>query len=157
MQIIEATDAHFEALLLGQTVQGYAVPPGGIDTPDILTMLRELAASIRPQFETAAWLMVQNDEVVGLASALQVPSESGTLAIGYGVAPTRRKRGYATAAISEILIWAKAEHGVNAVSAETSVSNVPSQRVLEANGFARIGERFDEEDGALLCWLASTS
>ena len=38
------------------------------------------------------------------------------------------------------------------VNAETSIDNIASQRVLERNGFARVGERVDEEDGPLYCW-----
>jgi RimJ/RimL family protein N-acetyltransferase len=38
------------------------------------------------------------------------------------------------------------------LTAETSVDNPGSQRVLEKNGFAAIGTREDPEDGALINW-----
>jgi RimJ/RimL family protein N-acetyltransferase len=41
---------------------------------------------------------------------------------------------------------------VRGVNAETSVKNPSSQRVLERNGFARVGERVDEEDGPVIVW-----
>jgi RimJ/RimL family protein N-acetyltransferase len=41
---------------------------------------------------------------------------------------------------------------VTALTAETSTSNEPSQRVLVRNGFVQVGERIDDEDGRLICW-----
>jgi DNA-directed RNA polymerase beta subunit len=41
--------------------------------------------------------------------------------------------------------------GVTALTAETSTSNEPSQRVLARNGFVQVGERVDDEDGQLIC------
>jgi RimJ/RimL family protein N-acetyltransferase len=37
------------------------------------------------------------------------------------------------------------------------VQNIASQRVLERNGFARIGERSDLEDGELILWRIETN
>jgi putative acetyltransferase len=52
--------------------------------------------------------------------------------------------------------WACADPRVTAVTAETSVHNHPSQRVLEHNGFLKVGERLDPEDGKLICWKRLT-
>jgi RimJ/RimL family protein N-acetyltransferase len=114
-------------------------------------MLRELANHIRPQFAPAAWLIVENEEIVGLCSLTRVPSD-GVIDIGYGIAPSRQGRGHAKDAVAAIVEWARAEPRVTAVTAETSVQNLPSQRVLERNGFLRVGERTDTEDGDLICW-----
>jgi predicted acetyltransferase len=53
--------------------------------------------------------------------------------IGYSVVPWKQRRGYATAALGEILRDAKLE-GLRYVEITTDPDNVPSQRVILANG-----------------------
>ncbi len=149
--LINAQDADFAALLAGEAPRGLRLPDSALAPPDILQMLRELANHIRPQFAPAAWLIVENEEIVGLCSLTRVPSD-GVIDIGYGIAPSRQGRGHARGAVAAIVAWARTEPRVTAVTAETSVQNRPSQCVLERNGFLRTGERTDTEDGDLICW-----
>jgi RimJ/RimL family protein N-acetyltransferase len=72
--------------------------------------------------------------------------------IGYGVAEAHEGKGYASAGVARMVEEAFARGGVDAVTAETSVHNPASQRVLEKNGFVRIGQREDPEDGRLTQW-----
>jgi RimJ/RimL family protein N-acetyltransferase len=72
--------------------------------------------------------------------------------IGYGVAPSRRGLGVAGRAIAEVVAWARRDPRAEALSAETSTTNLASQAVLTRNGFLRVGERIDEEDGPLILW-----
>jgi predicted acetyltransferase len=53
--------------------------------------------------------------------------------IGYAVVPWKQRRGYATAALREMLNEARAE-GLRYVEITTDPTNVASQRVIEANG-----------------------
>ena len=53
--------------------------------------------------------------------------------IGYTVVPWKRRRGYATQALREILQDARAE-GLRYVEITTRPDNIPSQKVIEANG-----------------------
>jgi RimJ/RimL family protein N-acetyltransferase len=150
--LIEATDAHFAALIAGESPDGLAVAEGGVEAPEVLVMLRGLSAQVGESFHPNAWMIVEDGEVVGLTSLVRTPYVGDTVMIGYGVAPSRRQRGVARRAVADLLAWARADHRVTTVTAETSIHNGPSQRVLEANGFERIGERTDEEDGELFCW-----
>lgn len=150
--LIEATDAHFAALIAGESPDGLALADGGVETPEVLAMLRGLSAEVGESFQPNAWLIVEDGEVVGLTSLVRTPYVGDTVMIGYGVAASRRGRGVATRAVAELLAWARGDRRVSTVTAETSIHNAASQRVLEANGFARTGERTDEEDGELFCW-----
>ena len=53
--------------------------------------------------------------------------------IGYGVVPWKQRRGYATRALANLLPLAKQE-GLPFVAITTDTHNVPSQRVILANG-----------------------
>ncbi len=53
--------------------------------------------------------------------------------IGYSVVPWKRRRGYATLALGEILREAEAE-GLRYVELTTQPDNIPSQHVILANG-----------------------
>jgi RimJ/RimL family protein N-acetyltransferase len=160
VQLLEATDAHFAWMLdEGPPCPGpdgveLTLPPGGIEGPFVLRWLRGcLDATPKPN----CWLMIDRDddgagEVVGAISFKGAVNAAGAVEIGYGVAPERRRRGYATLAIGALIELAA--HGLPALSltAETSVDNLPSQLALERNRFERVGERMDDEDGALVQW-----
>ena len=60
--------------------------------------------------------------------------------VGYAVVPWKRRLGYATAALREILPLL-AEEGLRYVEITTDPDNMPSQRVIEANGGILV-ERF---------------
>ena len=53
--------------------------------------------------------------------------------VGYGVVPWKQRRGYATRALREVIEDA-AKEGLRYVEITTAPDNVPSQRVIEANG-----------------------
>lgn len=57
--------------------------------------------------------------------------------IGYAVVPWKRRRGYATDALRQILPYARAE-GLRHVRLTTDPDNEPSQKVIAANGGVRV-------------------
>jgi predicted acetyltransferase len=59
--------------------------------------------------------------------------------IGYAVVPWKRGRGYATHALKQLLPDAAAE-GLRYVEITTQPYNIPSQKVIEANGGALVEE-----------------
>lgn len=59
--------------------------------------------------------------------------------IGYAVVPWKRRRGYATSALAQLLPLAAAE-GLAWVDLVTDVDNVASQQVILANGGRRVRE-----------------
>jgi ribosomal-protein-alanine N-acetyltransferase len=59
--------------------------------------------------------------------------------VGYWLNAAAVGRGLATAALRETIALAFGELGLHRIQAETLLSNVASQRVLDRNGFVRIG------------------
>jgi [ribosomal protein S5]-alanine N-acetyltransferase len=59
--------------------------------------------------------------------------------VGYWVSQSVGGRGVATAALRQIIGVAFGELGLHRIQGETLLDNIASQRVLERNGFARIG------------------
>lgn len=153
--ILETIEADYAALLLGRAPRAFKLPDTAIAPVEVLQMLADVAARVRASASPASWLIIEDDEVVGLCSVTRPPT-GGVLDIGYGIAPSRQGRGIAGRAIGDIVEWAWNAPHVEGLTAETSVDNMPSQQVLARNGFRKIGERVDEEDGPLICWRLST-
>lgn len=149
--IIETNAADYAALLAHLGPRGLALADTPIAPPEILQMLAEVAARVAAGFSPASWLIVEADVVVGLCSITR-PPQNGSIDIGYGIAPGEQCRGNATRAIGAIVEWAQGAPHVASITAETAIANIASQRVLERNGFVRVGERVDAEDGRLICW-----
>jgi len=155
--IIEATARDFALLAQGKTPEGLRMDAEiELAPPAVLEMLTALAQTIAERFTPSAWMLVEDLEVVGLMSLTRL-SAQGEIHIGYGVAPARQGRGTATRAVAELLTWARQDARVSHILADTALDNVASQRVLERNGFVRIGGRVDAEDGPLICWRATTA
>jgi len=87
-----------------------------------------------------AFVILDGAEIAGTISIFNVtgrPLSSGM--IGYWVDEARAGRGLATAAVAAVLEVAWRELGLHRVEAGTRADNRASQRVLEKNGFTRVG------------------
>ncbi len=148
------SDAHFLWMLGegGAPAPDLALAPGGVDTPEILRIVRRMTQRLHQDGSRGSWMMVGGSEVVGLCSYKQAPAADGTVEIGYGVAPSRRNLGHATRAVAAMLDHARGDPAVRAVTAATAVGNVASQRALEHNGFVRAGASHDPDDGEMILW-----
>ena len=146
--IIETQATDFAALIEMRAPRGLVLADTPVAPVAVLQMLALLDAQIRQSFAPSSWLIVDGLEIVGLCSITSI-SAQGSIDIGYGIAPSRQGRGMASAAVVD---WARSAPAVTAITADTATDNVASQRVLSRNGFIRIGERIDDEDGALICW-----
>lgn len=154
VRLAVATPEHFARLIAGEALaDGTTLAATPIAGSDVLTMLAGVADVVGLRFSPPAWLIITRDEVVGLLSITEVVDD-GVVQIGYGVSPGSRGQGHAAGAVAAMIEWARRDGRLLAIVAETRTDNVASQRVLERNGFARIGERLDEQDGDLFCWRA---
>jgi len=153
LQLIDARDSDFLWVLGGELVTpGLALPPGGIDEPEIIEIVRAMARDVYAAHDRGAWMMVEDGEVVGLCSYKAAPDADGAVEIGYGVAPSRQRRGHATRAVAGMLQIAGDDPAVKVVLAATSVDNPASQRCLIKNGFVETGRKTDPEDGPVILW-----
>ena len=151
--LFEADDQHFTWMLGGPAqTAGLRLAPGGVDERSVIEMLQRLTARLRASNRVGSWMIVIDNEVVGLCSEMRVPDSEGTVEIGFGVASSRRGRGYATRAIAELTNIAARDILVHRLMADTAAANIASQRVLERNAFVRTGTRSDPEDGELILW-----
>ena len=100
-------------------------------------------------FGTYEIIRRRDGAVIGAAGFQGPPDETGSVRIGYGIAESARGHGYATEAVRGLLEWARGQDGLTCVLADTTRTNVASQRVMERAGMHRIGE-----DGELLYYMA---
>jgi RimJ/RimL family protein N-acetyltransferase len=151
--LVVVNDADFEWMLADLPCPNLplSLPPGGIDEPAILHLVRRVVRRLEAAHCAARWMVVAGGEVVGLCSYKSAP-EDGIAEIGYGIASTRRAMGHATGAVAAMIRVAEADPLVHILTAETSPVNPASARVLEKNGFDHVGTRVDPEDGELLLW-----
>jgi RimJ/RimL family protein N-acetyltransferase len=59
--------------------------------------------------------------------------------IGYRMKPSERRKGYTTEAVGLLVGLLFTKKGIERIEAVTDTENLPSQRVLEKNGFRREG------------------
>lgn len=147
-----ASQAHFVRLIADEAPEaGLALPDSPLAEKAVLAMLAGIAARVETEFSPSAWLVVEDRRIVGLLSLTTEPDGTNAT-IGYGIAPSEEGRGAASAAVAALVGWAREDGRLDAISAETRTDNIASQRVLEKNGFAKVAQRDDPEDGALYCW-----
>jgi len=111
--------------------------PGGVAAPQTLRIVQAMTRRLFEAGCDASWLMIDDDEIVGLCSFRRPPLD-GRVEIGYGVAGARTGRGFATQAVKAMLALGP-RHGVTTFDDER-------QRRFAA-GSRAIGVRSDRRAG----------
>lgn len=149
--LIEVTDGDFGWMLGGGAGRrGLRLPTEGIES-DVAAHVRSLVRELRSQGCNDNWMIVCEDEVVGLCG-FKNPPTSGFVEIGYNVWPSRQRLGHASRAVAALLQHARKRADISVINAETTLANLPSHRVLQTNGFCRTGTRHDPEEGEIVLW-----
>ena len=78
-------------------------------------------------------------QVLGICGFKGKPDEAGSVEIGYSVLSQFRVLGYATEAVSRLIVWAFSHQNVTEVTAETLPHLRQSIRVMEKNGLSFTG------------------
>jgi [ribosomal protein S5]-alanine N-acetyltransferase len=90
--------------------------------------------------EPLAFAILAGDRIAGTVALSNVVFGAFHSAnLGYWIAEQLNGRGLATRAVGEMIEFAFGELGLHRLEAGTLVDNIPSQRVLEKNGFEQIG------------------
>lgn len=100
-------------------------------------------------------LIVIDELVVGMLSFKSPPDAAGVVEIGYGIAASYRRRGFVTEAVDLLVQEGFTQPETKTILAYTDLANVASCRVLEKNQFAKVGRKFDPEDGEVWIWQRS--
>lgn len=115
------------------------------------------AAQVRASADDAIWVTriivdAQTGAIVGRAGFHGPPDENGMIEVSYSIDPLCRRRGHARAALKIMLDVAAGDARVKVVRASISPTNVASMRVVTKNGFKKVGEQWDDEDGLEKIW-----
>ena len=143
-RLITVDDAYELAELLGRNRE-FLAPWVPTRQPEFLTLggQREAIQRLLGELErgiTVPHAIIDHDRLVGrvtLSNIVRGPFQS--CHIGYWVSAHANGHGHATAAVAEMARVAFTERGLHRIEAGTLVHNTGSQRVLERNGFERIG------------------
>jgi RimJ/RimL family protein N-acetyltransferase len=88
----------------------------------------------------------QGGRLVGDVGLSLAPGEPGVVKVGYTIAPSSQRRGYATEAVGTLISYAFETLGAEVVRMYADADNVPSIRVAEKVGM-RLIERFEHREG----------
>ena len=94
--------------------------------------------------------------VVGSVGFKGAHDADGMVEIGYGIVVAFEGAGYATEATEQLIAFAFSNPEVRLIRAHTLPENNASTRVLAKNGFAKVGEVVDPDDGPVWRWERSS-
>lgn len=154
LDLIEATSESTRAALedlarLGQLLRATIPsgwPPELLDAPALEWVLRWLDNPANDPSFGMYWIVLRESAknggraLVGAAGFKGMPSDDGTVEIGYGVLPEHQRCGYATETVRAFLAHAFASAKVRRVTVETYPHLAPSIGVIEKCGFRFIGD-----------------
>ncbi len=124
---------------------------GGDVSPQWLEQLRA-ARGMDPWKHGFAVVDRARGLVVGSAGFKGPPDAEGMVEVAYGIVPAWQGKGCATAALGKLVAFASGDDRVRLLRAHTLPENNASTRVLIKNGFTKLGEVVDPEDGRVWRW-----
>lgn len=127
---------------------------GYLDFPQALefSITRMQGESASAWWAPFVFVLEAEQAVVGLGGYKGPPDGAGVVEIGYSIAPTHQGQGFATEAAHAMVLHALRRTGVLAVRAHTLPERNASARVLEKNGFRKVAETIDPDDGVVWRW-----
>jgi RimJ/RimL family protein N-acetyltransferase len=107
---------------------------------------------IQAKPDDATWVtrlvvLRNTNTVVGRAGFHAAPDERGMVEVGYEIDPAHQRKGYGSAAIKIMLDVARSDPAVHVVRASVSPANAVSRGMVLQQGFSKVGEEMDDEDG----------
>ena len=140
------------ALVEGASLNGHEWASGYPLGSSLLRAELTLAADRQQRplgpFGTYQVIRRADDKVIGDVGFMGPPDPTGAVNVGCAITEDARGQGYGTEAMQALLQWAREQPGLTCVLADTTRSNLASQRLLERVGLHRVGE-----DGELLYYM----
>jgi RimJ/RimL family protein N-acetyltransferase len=119
--------------------------------PDLVEALPHFRRLIRDHGLTGfnGWLVLdrRTREIVGSLGFIGEPDEKGSIEIGFGMVPGRRRQGYCEEAARALIGWAEGGPGVRWITARCGEDNGKSIGLLRKLGFREVGR-----EDALIEW-----
>jgi len=135
----------------GQLEKSLGLEPSGLETSNTIQKemrdaLRHWRSFVRKRPQDYRWgtnweIIWQEKKVsIGGMGMSGLPDEEGKVTIGYVIDDRYQGKGFATEALKGLIGWAFQNDDLRALEALTPKENLPSQRVLEKNGFRPLKE-----------------
>lgn len=130
------------------------IADGWLVFPEVIPYSREF---LKNNPDAANWWMYffihrADSKLIGSGGFKGKPDESGTVEIGYAVAPEYRGKGLATEAAQGMIDFAFSHRQVQTIQAHTLAEENESVRVLRKLGMRFIKGLNDPEDGDIWQW-----
>ena len=111
------------------------------DLREALPVFLNLAAGEASQ-GYGGWIILlkQNREIVGSTGFVGMPDTSGSIEIGFGIVPSRRRCGYCFEAACALRDWGIGQQDVRRIVARCSEDNIESQKIIRKLGFTETGK-----------------
>jgi ribosomal-protein-alanine N-acetyltransferase len=140
------------ALVSGRRLPGWAEDFPSEGDVDVAGVLAREGVPSGPDAAFGPRLVVERStgETIGTVGFFGPPRD-GAVEIGYGIVPSRQRRGYATEATRALIELALAQPGVSEIVAHAESANAASIRVLEKNALTYAGR-----EGSLVRYSVSS-
>jgi RimJ/RimL family protein N-acetyltransferase len=152
LELVPLEPAEARAMASGDDQNGRRWADGYPMASSLLRAELTLAAAAHERplggFGTYQVVRRADGKVIGDVGFLGPPDATGAVSVGCGITEDARGQGYGTEALGAVLAWAREQSGLTCVLADTTRSNLASQRLLERVGMRRVGE-----DGELLYYM----
>lgn len=158
LKLILAGIEHFEAFAQSEDklaeLLEVSVADGWLVFPEAMSYSREY---LKQNADAENWRMyffvLKNEQkLIGNGGFKGKPDETGTVEIGYAIAPAYEAKGLATEAAKGLTAFAFSHAQVDSVQAHTLAEENASNGVLKKVGMRFIKHLQDEEDGDIWQW-----
>ena len=101
-----------------------------------------------------AWIVARTDDrtVIGRSGFHARPDVDGMVELSYSVMPEYRRRGYATAILTQLVALARQHPDIRVLRASISPDNTASLATLSKFPFVHVSDQMDEIDGLELIY-----
>ena len=109
------------------------------DIFEVLPIIKESLLMKKEPDGFEAWIFIDKSDrnIVGDGGFKGEPNENGEIDIGYGIVKSKRRKGYAFEAVSELIRWGFTHPSVKYITADCLNENEASIKLLEKLGMKK--------------------